>query len=315
MDKENPMNNTTIRRYIRNILLEAPFDVAPGKNYPRTFKKFMAMVDRYKNDVWVFFDTETTGLMYRQAEVQATEVAAVAFNMNGLTSEPSEVPDGTFHMKVALQPDTISFMEQEPEEYEDPRKKTIAQLLVMTQYEDGPVVKSKPGDVALEFTDYINDMKAIAESQNGKVRLIAQNAVFDIGIMNVLYQRSGIPVPDDIVWDTKAVFSGYLRDTLDFIRNKSKFGPSKVDKGIIAALEREGKYGTWLSSSLGDLIKAFQITGGENWHSAIADVALTMKALYAAVQYLRKKGKFVQNLKTKKEFDPRGGDPYNRKKR
>ena len=295
--------------------MEAPFDVAPGKNYPRTFKKFMAMVDQYKNDVWVFFDTETTGLMYRQAEVQATEVAAVAFNMNGLTSEPSEVPDGTFHMKVALQPDTISFMEQEPEEYEDSKKKTIAQLLVMTQYEDGPVVKSKPRDVALEFTDYINDMKAVAESQGGKVRLIAQNAVFDIGIMNILYQRSGIPVPDDIVWDTKAVFSGYLRDTLDFIRKKSKFGPSPRDAGIISALERDGKYGTWLSSSLGDLITAFEITGGENWHSAIADVALTMQALYEAVKYLRSKGDFLQSRRTRKEFDPKAGDPYNRKKR
>lgn len=305
--------NNILRSYIRKVLLESPFDVAPGNKYPRTFEKFMQMVSQHQNDLWVFFDTETTGLYYNEREIQATEVAAVAFNMNGFLRKPTPVPDGTFHMKIALAPDTIEFMENEPERYEDKRKLTIKQILVMSQYDEGEVVKSQPEEVALEFTDYINDMKAIALAQGGKVRLIAQNAVFDIGIMNTLYSRSNIPVPDDIVWDTKAVFSGYLNNILYFLRDKSRFPLGEEDKKILSTLQKEGDWGPYISSSLGDLVTAFDISGGENWHSAIADVALTMKALWAVVQYLKKKGHFIQRLQTKKEFDPRSGDPYNRR--
>ena len=51
-----------LRKYIRNILLEAPLDVPSGKRYPKNFKRFMKLVNEHKNDVWIFFDTETTGL-------------------------------------------------------------------------------------------------------------------------------------------------------------------------------------------------------------------------------------------------------------
>ena len=299
-----------LRRYIRNILLER---TESGRSYPVNFSGFLEMVKQHQNDVWVFFDTETTGLYYKEKQVQATEVAAVAYNNNGFATKPSLVEDGTFHMKIALQPDTISYMEQEPEQYDDPFKKTIKQLLVMTQYEDGPVEKSTPEEVASEFTVYLDDMKAIAMAQGGKVRLIAQNAVFDIGIMNQLYSRSGVPLPQDTVWDTKAVFQRYFRETLDYLENKSKFPLSAQDQSIIDSLKKEGKWGPYISSSLGDLIDAFNIGGGENWHTAIADVQLTMEALFAVVQYLKRKGKFLKRRKTK-PFNPSAGDPYSRRR-
>ena len=251
-----------LRKYIRNILLEAPLDVPSGKKYPKNFKGFMKLVNDHKNDVWVFFDTETTGLLYKENHVQATEVAAVAYNMNGFLNEPSQITDGTFNMKIALQPDTINYMGQEPEQYPNPREKTIKQLLVMTQYDEGTLEKLTPLEVAESFSEYLDEMKLIAQAQGGKVRLIAQNAIFDVSIMNVLYSRSGIPVPTDLVWDTKIIFANYLRDVLNYLSNKSKYPVPAKDKKIIADLTKDGRRGPYLSASLGDIVNAFDISGG-----------------------------------------------------
>jgi DNA polymerase III epsilon subunit-like protein len=303
-----------LRKYIRNILLEAPLDVPSGKRYPKNFKRFMKLVNEHKNDVWIFFDTETTGLLYNEKHVQATEVAAIAYNMNGFMKEPSQVVNGTFNMKIALQPDTISFMDQEPEQYENPRAKTIKQLLVMTQYEEGALEKLTPLEVAESFTDYLDEMRILANNQNGKVRLIAQNAIFDVSIMNVLYSRADIPPPKDLVWDTKIIFANYLRDVLNYLSNKSKYPVPPQDQKIITALTKDYGRGPYLSASLGDIINAFDISGGENWHTAIADVELTMKALYFAVEFLKKKGNFLQTLRSERPFKPTSGDPYNWKR-
>jgi DNA polymerase III epsilon subunit-like protein len=271
----------------------------------------MKLVNEHKNDVWVFFDTETTGLLYNEKHVQATEVAAIAYNMNGFMNEPSQVANGTFNMKIALQPDTISFMDQEPERYENERAKTIKQLLVMTQYEEGALEKLTPLEVAESFTDYLDEMRILANNQNGKVRLIAQNAIFDVSIMNVLYSRADIPPPKDLVWDTKIIFANYLRDVLNYLSNKSKYPVPPQDQKIIATLTKDYGRGPYLSASLGDIINAFDISGGENWHTAIADVELTMKALYSAVEFLKIKGNFLQTLESQRPFKPKGGDPYN----
>ena len=302
-----------IRKYIRNILLEAPLDVPSAKAYPKDFKAFMQMLKQHRNDIWIFFDTETTGLLYNEKHVQATEVAAVAYNMNGFSKTPSLISDGVFNMKVALQQDTISFMDQEPEEYDDPRSKTIKQLLVMTQYDEGDLEKLTPEEVAQSFTDYLDSMRAVALKQGGKVRLIAQNAIFDVSIMNVLYSRGEIPVPLDLVWDTKIVFKNYLQSVLKFLDEKSKYPVRNKDQKIIDALKKEGNWGPYMSASLGDIINAFDISGGENWHTAIADVDLTMKALYAVVRFLDAKSNFFKTMWTK-PFDPRSGDPYNWRK-
>lgn len=290
-----------LKALIQEVLEER---VVPGEFYPDTFRGFLEMVEQYQNDVWIFFDTETTGLRYKNKEVQATEVAAVAFNNNAFSSIPTVIPNGTFHMKIALVPDTLDFIAAEPEQYEDPRKKTIKQLLVMAQYDSGEVVKSKPEDVAIQFTNYLNSMKEIASSQGGEVRLIAQNAVFDIGIMNELYSRTNVPIPDDVVWDTKAVFSRYLNDVIMYLR-KNKSSMKDGDQEIIDKLVNRGM----MSSSLGKLIDAFNISNAENWHSAIADVELTMRALYAVVDYLKSKGNEFLDMHVK-PFDPMSGDPH-----
>ena len=303
--EESVVNN---KLSLKDLLFER---TVPGNLYPNNFSGFLEMVMQHQNDIWIFFDTETTGLYYKENHVQATEVAAVAYNNNGFTAKPSLVENGTFHMKIALQPDTVSYMEQEPDEYENPSNKTIKQLLVMTQYDEGSVEKSTPEEVAIDFTKYLDRMKTLANSQGGQVRLIAQNAVFDIGIMNELYSRAGIPLPDDMVWDTKAVFQRHFKEILEFLENKSKFPLSDNDKKIIDSLKKEGEWGPYLSSSLGDLVNAFNIGGGDNWHTAIADVQLTMEVLYSVVQYLKLKGSFIQNKKSK-PFNPEAGDPYYR---
>ena len=230
--------------------------------YPEDFSEFMKLMEKYKDYVWVFIDTETTGLDSQLAHVQATQVAAIAYNADGFLTQPQEVQGGLFNMKLQLEQDTIDFMEQEPDEY-DPagRKKTIAQLLDMTQYHDGDIPYSTMDEVCNELTEYLNRMKSA--SAVNRIIIVAHNAPYDIKILNELYTRGGIEEPG----------AGDEED-------------ARLIQSITLMSSRGRPY---LSSKLGVLANAFEIKS-ENWHEATADVAMTMDVLYQSIQYMIRKG-------------------------
>ena len=256
--------------------------------YPEDFSEFMKLMEKYKDYVWVFIDTETTGLDSQLAHVQATQVAAIAYNADGFLTQPQEVQGGLFNMKLQLEQDTIDFMEQEPDEY-DPagRKKTIAQLLDMTQYHDGDIPYSTMDEVCNELTEYLNRMKSA--SAVNRIIIVAHNAPYDIKILNELYTRGGIEEPVNYIIDSIAVIDNYFKAVLHHI-SKDPGAGDEEDARLIQSITLMSSRGRpYLSSKLGVLANAFEIKS-ENWHEATADVAMTMDVLYQSIQYMIRKG-------------------------
>ena len=52
-----------------------------GEFYPKEFDQFISLVKEHENDIWVFFDTETTGLKYKEEQVQVTQIACAAYEI------------------------------------------------------------------------------------------------------------------------------------------------------------------------------------------------------------------------------------------
>lgn len=278
--------------YKRKIVTER---VKPGSFYPREFDEFLALTTQYQDDVWIFFDTETTGLQYENEEVQATQVSCIAYYPNKFEEMPKQVENGEFDIKLALSKETKDFMETEPES-----KFSIKNLLIMTDYADDTIKKVKPGYVIHEFEEYLHMMKAMAPS--GKIVLIAQNSPFDVGIINTLYRRMSVAPPDYEVWDTQAVINSYFKPVLSLLKNSSD--ATDEDKELINRLTINGR----ISGSLGNITSAFNIEN-KGWHQAIEDVRMTMEMMFKIIKYLRAKPSEIRNTVASKPFNAMAGDP------
>ena len=60
-------------------------DVQPGEFYPKKFDDFLNLMKDYEDHLWVFFDTETTGLFYKEADRKSTR-------LNSSHSQQSRMP-------------------------------------------------------------------------------------------------------------------------------------------------------------------------------------------------------------------------------
>ena len=278
--------------YKRKIVTER---VKPGSFYPREFDEFLALTAQYQDNVWIFFDTETTGLQYENEEVQATQVSCIAYYPDNFETVPKQVENGEFDIKLALSKETKDFMKTEPES-----KFSIKNLLIMTDYADDTVKKVKPGYVIHEFEEYLHRMKSASPS--GKIVLIAQNSPFDVGIINTLYRRMSVTPPDYEVWDTQAVINSYFKPVLSLLKNSS--GATEEDKELISRLTVNGR----ISGSLGNITTAFNIEN-KGWHQAIEDVRMTMEMMFRIIQYLRAKSPEIRNTVASKPFNAMAGDP------
>lgn len=289
--------------------------VKPGSFYPADFDKFMDLINQYKDDTWVFFDTETTGLMYKEQQVQATQIACLAYNTHGFEegTSPEVINGGTFNVKVKLQPETLDFMKnQEADiaggaEVKFPMKK----ILKMNRYGDPTAPFLKPEQAADQFEEFLDKMRE--QSPSGKIVMIAQNSPFDVGILNSMYERLGREPPDDETWDTKASLEVHLHPILELIKNDPE--ASEEDKDLVKNLTRSSRGKELFSSSLGVVVKAFKLED-KGWHDALADVAMTMDMLEAVVNFVRrKKDQYQVDYSSVPEFDAMAGDPHNPNRR
>ena len=269
--------------------------VKHGSSYPPTFDEFTELTAQQQGDVWIFFDTETTGLQYENEEVQATQLSCIAYYTNNFETMPEEVSGGRFDIKLALSEATEEFMETEPES-----KFSIKNLLLMTDYADDTVKKVKPGYVIHEFEEYLHRMKKMSSTK--KIVFIAQNSPFDVGIINTLYHRMAVQPPDHEVWDTKAVIDLYFKPVLAFLKNSPDV--TEEDKDLINKLTVNGR----ISGSLGNITSAFNIKN-DKWHQAIEDVRMTMEMMFKIMQYLRAKSPEIRNTVASSPFNAMAGDP------
>ena len=109
------MNNmkqilTEWRRFLNERSVDPSF-------YPPQFSEMIKKLQDLATHHWVFFDTETTGLPDRDGSVpnfvQITQLAAIAYNPNGLNSIPTPVNNGEFNIKILLTPATQDELEKQ----------------------------------------------------------------------------------------------------------------------------------------------------------------------------------------------------------
>ena len=283
------------------------------EEYPREFKDFLAEIEKHKDDIWVVFDTETTGLMYKEDYVQPTQIACVAFNTNGFMegTTPEIVNNGIFNVKVKLQEKTIARKNAELED-SDLSDFPITKIFKMTRYGDKTAPFISPEEAIERFETYLSEISAQAPS--GNITMIAKNSPFDRGIIATSYNRLGRQMPNYNLWDANAVISQYLHPVVMMM--KTDENGTDEDKRIANRMTTVNKASgeERLSTSLGELINVFDVQN-KGWHDALADIHMTMSVLENIINYIRRvlKNKQVDFSKVE-PFDPRAGDPYGEKK-
>ena len=287
-------------------------DVQPGEFYPKRFDDFLNLMKDYEDHLWVFFDTETTGLHYKEAHVQVTQIACVVYNIEGITEGKTPKQVETLNVKAALTQDVLNKIEQQDKENagkeltDTEKKRTVRGLLDMNQYFEEGTDYLLMNDAIQQFDDFLKDMRS--KSPSGEIVIIAQNSPFDVGVINTAYERLSLTVPDDKLWDTKAVLHTYLTPILGMIDKDKNADPKDIK--IINALRKGDKF----SSSLGDVTKAFDVDN-KGWHNAINDTRMTMDMLFAVINYVKaKQDKYKIDTTSLSTFDAKAGDPYSPKR-
>ena len=258
-----------IEQYIRELINESKWEGI-------SVRDAISKLDSYKDNTWIFFDTETTGLTPHKR--QLTEVAAIAVDTNDWESEPKIVD--TFDKKVSLDDETkmkMMYQAQNDEEAERKSKLTgkevrarrgssIKDLLKMTDYGG----KGYTGGYHKEATVIENFTKWVASFPNPL--LVIHNASFDMKFMAV---RKGTPLERYPVIDTLEFIRLHLVPLLKTIGDSDE-----ESKNLLSNLWIKGKTGRrFLSISQGTLANAFNVSV-DNWHTAVADVEMLMKVFY-----------------------------------
>jgi DNA polymerase III alpha subunit (gram-positive type) len=151
-----------------------------GKSYiGKSPEQILELLESHGDKIWIFFDTETTGLKAKNE--QLLEIAAIAVDPNSWLSA-AEVMD-TFHVKIKLTDDLKARLgdldSDQRKEWEKRNAKSSKPLkqpqdvLAMTKYGE-PGMKTVDQEAALnQFHEFISGFKDAV--------LVAQNATFDMG--------------------------------------------------------------------------------------------------------------------------------------
>lgn len=268
--------------------------------YGESYEGLRDIIELSKDKVWIFFDTETTGLKSEADYNQITQIAAIAVDIKGFEKGTEPVIIGKFNEKIALGGRTKGFMDWEKRKQaeraaagEESKFKTIPQIFAMTGYGEpkNPRKRLAKGLVGApreygSMEEVMKNFVAFCDQFPNRV-LVAQNAPFDVGYVNQMFTRIGLEPPSDVVMDTVKVFQKFLAPTVKKIKGRVEVGEEVTpeDKAILDALTTQTTRGPSLTVSLGKLINAFKVEN-EGWHDALADVVMLMKVLRAVLHWL-----------------------------
>lgn len=264
------------------------------------FSQFRSRVEKSKDKVWIFFDTETTGLKPEKDYNQVTQLAAIAVDTKNFQEGTEPEVIGQINVKINLSDRTLGFMDWEKRKQaeraaagEESKFKTIPQIFSMTGYgvPRNPRKRMRKG-VPPEFRfhsmeEALTKFNEFCEQYPQRV-MVAQNAPFDVGYLNHMYERAGLPVPQDAVLDTVAIFKKFLLPALKLFGQQKEQGVDlpESDLRILNSLSAINKAGNpYYTVSLGKLIDAFNIEN-KGWHDALADVQMLMRVLRAVIIFL-----------------------------
>ena len=75
-------------------------DVMQSEEYGGSFDEMRQKIKEAGDSVWIFFDTETTGLKPDKDYAQVTQVAAIAVDVKNFDEEPEILEE--FNVKVSI---------------------------------------------------------------------------------------------------------------------------------------------------------------------------------------------------------------------
>jgi len=219
----------------------------------------------FGDNTWIFFDTETTG--FKPESAQLTEIGAISAMPDNWQFSEVEAKQGIFYDKIKLNPETLAGFEAS----EDPKAKFPLELTRYGMPSDEYKEKYPKGmpneeDVLRQFVSYL-------ESQPNPV-LVAQNAEFDVNFIQKRADLYGIPVSmrEYPIFDTMMLIKLWHNS---LIKTLADNGDERAQT-ILQALTMTGKFGDYVTSSMGPVSKAYEISTDE-WHNALADVKMMME--------------------------------------
>ena len=229
----------------------------------------------FGDNTWIFFDTETTG--FKPESAQLTEIGAISAKPDNWQFTEVEAEQGIFYDKIKLNPETLAGFEAS----DDPN---IKYPLELTRYgmpsdeyrEKYPKGMPSEEDILRQFVSYL-------ESQPNPV-LVAQNAEFDVNFIQKRADLYNIPVDMRAypIFDTMMLIKLWHNS---LIKTLADSGDERAQT-ILQALTLTGKFGDYVSASMGPVSKAYEIST-DDWHNALADVKMMMgmtKAIFMALQ-------------------------------
>ena len=229
----------------------------------------------FGDNTWIFFDTETTG--FKPETAQLTEIGAIAAHPNNWQFDEVEAEEGLFYDKIKLNPETLAGFEAS----DDPKAKYPLELtrygMPSDEYrEKYPKGMPNEEDVVRQFVSYL-------ESQPNPV-LVAQNAEFDVNFVQTRADLYNIPVNmrEYPIFDTMMLIKLWHNSLIKTLADE---GDERAQT-ILQALTMTGKFGDYVTSSMGPVSKAYEISTDE-WHNALADVKMMMemtKVIFMALQ-------------------------------
>lgn len=233
---------------------------------PVTAGDLLSRFDKYKDKIWVIFDTETTGLLPHKRQI--VEIAAMAVDPSDLNAN---IDSGMiYHKKINLTDETKKRMEQEKTHPQIVSGKSIEEILKMTDYWKEDVDRNDEKEVLKGFNQFLEKV-----SSGKEIVLVAHNATFDREFVSVRSSKYGIkalnPKTMNSLIFAREVFYPIV-ETVKELQLKKKIAP----KGIP-------------SFTLGSLSNTLDISN-KNWHAALADVQTLM-------QIMDKMVKIVENNK------------------
>ena len=229
----------------------------------------------FGDNTWIFFDTETTG--FKPESAQLTEIGAISAKPDNWQFTEVEAEQGMFYDKIKLNPETLAGFEAS----DDP---DVKYPLELTRYgmpsdeyrEKYPKGMPNEEDILKQFVSYL-------ESQPNPV-LVAQNAEFDVNFIQKRADLYNIPVNMRAypIFDTMMLIKLWHNS---LIKTLADSGDERAQT-ILQALTMTGKFGDYVSASMGPVSKAYEIST-DDWHNALADVKMMMgmtKAIFMALQ-------------------------------
>ena len=229
----------------------------------------------FGDNTWIFFDTETTG--FKPESAQLTEIGAISAKPDNWQFTEVEAEQGIFYDKIKLNPETLAGFEAS----DDPNVKYPLELtrygMPSDEYrEKYPKGMPSEEDILRQFVSYL-------ESQPNPV-LVAQNAEFDVNFIQKRADLYNIPVDMRAypIFDTMMLIKLWHNS---LIKTLADNGDERAQT-ILQALTMTGKFGDYVSASMGPVSKAYEIST-DDWHNALADVKMMMgmtKAIFMALQ-------------------------------